>query len=208
MPVSYRETLKNGIEVAIWTILETEVELKEGLSLSDKAQSRLSSRRSEVHRKGYLAIRQLLKYFHIDPQTHQYDEQGAPYLTDGRFLSISHTQTIAAVAVGKVPLGIDLEFYQDKIKTIAKRFLNSLELAYVTENDAISLYTQLWTAKEALYKAHKTSGIHFASQMHIQEFKKETPEGIGWITHQEKKYPYSLYFRYFETYCLTLATSK
>ena len=208
MPECYRETIKNGIEVAIWAISETEAELRKGLSLSEKAQSRLSSRRSEVHRKGYLAIRQLLKGFHIDPLTHQYDKQGAPYLTDGRFLSISHTQTRATVALGTVPLGIDLEFYQDKIEAIAPRFLNPSELAYAKENEPISIYTQLWTAKEALYKAYNTPGIHFATQMHIHGFENKASEGLGSISHQEKEHPYSLYFRYFDTFCLTLATPK
>ena len=96
MPISHRETIGNLLDLGVWEIMETEAELRKGLDLSSAALERLSQRKSEVHRKGYLAIRQLLKILEIEPQTHQYDPQGAPFLTDGRYLSISHTKNIAA----------------------------------------------------------------------------------------------------------------
>ena len=86
MPESHREILENETEMVIWKITETETELQNGLSLSSEALKRLSKRKSSVHRKGYLAIRQLLKSLGISPEIHQYDNIGAPYLTDGRFI--------------------------------------------------------------------------------------------------------------------------
>ncbi len=207
MPESYRESLEKEIELAVWEITETEAELRNGLALSEKARARLGSRKSELHRKGYLAIRQLLKKLQIDPLSHQYDEQGAPYLTDGRFISISHTRSRAAVAVGNIPVGVDLEFYQEKIMSIAPRFLHPEELE-CRNTTFIPYYTQLWTAKEAMYKVHNVPGIHFASQIRIHPFLENCQAAEGSVTEQYKKQDYSLYFRYFETYCLTLATPK
>ena len=96
MPLSYSEIISNDIQICIWQITEEEIFLSSGLSLSKEALERLSSRKSEVHRKGYLAIRQLLKRCGIATETHQYDKQGVPYLTDGRYLSITHTKKLFA----------------------------------------------------------------------------------------------------------------
>ena len=161
MPISHRETIGNLLDLGVWEITETEAELRKGLDLSSAALERLSHRKSEVHRKGYLAIRQLLKILEIEPQTHQYDSQGAPFLTDGRYLSISHTKNIAAVVLSSKPVGIDLEHYQEKIKNIAPRFLNKEEAKESIQQTDIQYLTQIWTAKEALYKAYKKAGIHF-----------------------------------------------
>ena len=112
MPLSYRETIANTIQILLWEISESEQELQEGLALSNFALERLSKRKSKIHRKGYLAIRQLLKTLEVEPLTLQYNPKGAPYLTDGRFISITHTKNVAAVALSTISVGIDLEHYQ------------------------------------------------------------------------------------------------
>ena len=74
MPECHIEIIEKFTQIAVWKITETESELVSGLTLSKEALNRLTLRRSEVHRKGYLAIRQLLKRFDIHPLTHQYDD--------------------------------------------------------------------------------------------------------------------------------------
>lgn len=208
MPITHKEKIENTLHVGVWEITETELELRKGLDLSSDALTRLSQRKSEVHRKGYLAIRQLLKFFKIEPQMHQYDLQGAPYLTDGRFISISHTKNIAAVTLSSTPVGVDLEYYQEKIKKIASRFLHEKEAIEIAKHSDIHYLTKIWTAKEALYKAYKRAGIHFNTQLLIEPFDSTSNKGIGLIFHEEKKWEYHLDFRYFQNYCLTIARPK
>ena len=208
MPLSYSEIISNDIQICIWQITEEEIFLSSGLSLSKEALERLSSRKSEVHRKGYLAIRQLLKRCGIAPETHQYDKQGVPYLTDGRYLSITHTKNMAAIAISIFPVGIDLEYYQEKIKKIAARFLHMEELKDHSKTDNIEFLSQIWTAKEAIYKAFRTPGIHFNKQLLVEPFQPRAASGVGHVLHQDKDWLYSLNFRYFKDYCLTLASPK
>jgi len=205
MPEYHREKITHKTQIAVWKITESEAELLNGLALSKHAIDRLSKRKSETHRKGYLAIRQLLKSFEIDPIAHQYDEHGAPYLTDGRHLSITHTKDIAAIAISSVPVGIDLEHYQEKIKKIGPRFLHKKEMANPKKREEINYLTQVWTAKEALYKVFRTPGIHFNTQLYIAPFKEKVTKGKGFIFHQNKTEEYILYFRYFKGFCLSLA---
>ena len=206
MPLSYRETIANTIQILLWEISESEQELQEGLALSNFALERLSKRKSKIHRKGYLAIRQLLKTFEVEPLTLQYNPKGAPYLTDGRFISITHTKNVAAVALSTISVGIDLEHYQEKIKKISSRFLHSNESNNLKKVTDIQFLTQIWTAKEALYKTFGIPGIHFKKQLLIDPFKEGAKEVVGTVFHQKKEYKHTLHFRYFNNYCLTLAT--
>jgi 4'-phosphopantetheinyl transferase len=208
MPLSYSEIISNDIQICIWQITEDEVFLSSGLSLSKEALERLSSRKSEVHRKGYLAIRQLLKGCGITAEIHQYDQDGAPFLTDGRYLSITHTKNMAAIAISFFPVGIDLEHYQEKIKKIAARFLHMEESKDYSKTDNIEFLTQIWTAKEAIYKAFRTPGIHFNTQLLVEPFQPKAAGGVGHVLHQDKDWLYSLNFRYFKNYCMTLASPK
>jgi phosphopantetheinyl transferase len=206
MPLSYRETIANTIQILLWEISESEHELQEGLALSNIALERLSKRKSKMHRKGYLAIRQLLKTLEVEPLTLQYNPKGAPYLTDGRFISITHTKNVAAVALSTISVGIDLEHYQEKIKKISSRFLHSNESNNLKKVTDIQFLTQIWTAKEALYKTFGIPGIHFKKQLLIDPFKEGAKEVVGTVFHQKKEYKHTLHFRYFNNYCLTLAT--
>lgn len=208
MPVCYREIIGEETEMVLWEITETEAALETGLSLSVEALQRLSQRKSEVHRKGYLAIRHLLKLLNVPPEMHQYDNIGAPYLTDGRFISISHTQDLAAVVLSSASVGIDLEQYKEKIKKISSRFLHQSEIHKPNEIEEIVYLTQIWTAKEALYKLHKKPGLIFSEQLRIQPFKKESIRGIGLVIEEDKTTQVTLHFRRFEHYFLTLATTK
>ena len=208
MPLSYSEIISNDIQICIWQITEDEVFLSSGLSMSQEALERLSSRKSEVHRKGYLAIRQLLKGYGIIPEIHQYDQDGAPFLTDGRYLSITHTKNMAAIAISVFPVGIDLEHYQEKIKKIATRFLHKEESKDHFKTDNIEFLTQIWTAKEAIYKAFRTPGIHFNTQLLVEPFQSKAARGVGHVLHHDKDWLYSLNFRYFKDYCLTLASPR
>jgi 4'-phosphopantetheinyl transferase EntD len=206
MPVCYREIIGVDTEMVLWEITESEADLNIGLTLSAQALQRLSQRKSEVHRKGYLAIRQLLKLLEISPEMHQYDSIGAPYLTDGRFISISHTKNLAAVVISTNSVGIDLEHYKEKIKRISSRFLHNSEIPTPFEMDEVIYLTQVWTAKEALYKLYKKPGLIFREQLCVKLFKKESKSGIGLVIQEDKTTQFSLHFRRFDHYFLTLAT--
>lgn len=206
MPICYHEIIGEKNEIFIWKITETESELLIGLSLSSEALERFSRRKSSVHRKGYLAIRQLLKSLKIPPETHKYDNEGAPYLTDGRFLSISHTGDVAAVVISSASVGIDLEHYKDKIRHVATRFLHISELRNLRDFDEIICLTQLWTAKEALFKLYKKPRLIFSEQICIHQIKKEDTKGTGSVIENSKATHFPLEFRRFKNYCLTLAT--
>lgn len=208
MPLFYNENIELTTQIGLWKINESESELANGLELSKDALIRLSKRRSKVHRKGYLAIRKLLKSHNIQTLNHKYDKNGAPYLTDGRHLSISHSKDIAAIAISSKPVGVDLEFFHEKIVSIAPRFLHPKESSDLKKNKDIHYLSQIWTAKEALYKAFRKPGLNFSKQILIDQLEDNSKEGIGAIIYRNSIKKYKLHFRYFDGFCLSLATTK
>ena len=208
MPEHYKEHINLNTHIAVWKISESEIDLAKGLELSKEALARLSQRRSTGNRKEYLAVRQLLKIYNINPLIHQYDKNGAPYLTDGRYLSISHTKDVAAIAISSQPVGIDLELYQEKIIRIAPRFLHLKESLDLNKNKNIHYLSQIWTAKEALYKVHRKPGINFKTQLLIDPIEANSKEGIGSVFYKNRIKKYKLHFRYFDNFCLSLAITK
>ena len=61
MPEFLKESIENLAQFAIWKIDESEDELLEGLTISNIEKNKLNQLKNHVHRKGFLATRQLLK---------------------------------------------------------------------------------------------------------------------------------------------------
>ena len=76
------------------------------------------------------------------------------------------------------------------------------------ENTDIHYLSQIWTAKEALYKAFREPGLNFSKQILIDPLEDNSKEGIGSIIFRNSVKKYKLYFRHFDGFCLSLATTK
>ena len=109
-------------------------------------------------RKGFLAIRSLLAVANISIDDLRYSNTGKPYLLNGPYISFSHTIDFAAIAIGTVPIGVDVERHRSKIKRIAKKFINPKDQAPL---NTIADLTDLWCIKESIYKAVSIPGLQF-----------------------------------------------
>ena len=91
-------------------------------------------------------------------------ERGKPYFTAPAdlFVSVSHSGDYFVCAFGSCPLGVDVQTHiahrkesdEEKIvrlKNIAKRFFHPRELPLL-EEDTVSRFFSLWTAKESSVK--------------------------------------------------------
>src|SRR6056300_1354202 len=92
-------TVNKTTKVLIWKIEESIAELKENTQLSKKSETRLNSMRSELHQKGFLSIRHLLKNVGYTDFDLVYDAFGKPHLKDGKYISITHSFTFTAIII-------------------------------------------------------------------------------------------------------------
>lgn len=185
--------------VKIWKITETYNDLMQSVNLKPKSLQRVLGMKSELHQRGFLSVRQLLKTFgYTDVELH-YDENGKPYLKDGKYISITHSFTFSAIIISDFKIGIDIEKQRDKIVRIANRFVDYEDQYLNNEDlDCVKKLTVIWCIKESLYKLFATPGLSFKQHTLVIPFTLEDKSTIAWVDYESKKYRYAANYIEFE----------
>ncbi|MDX1773230.1 phosphopantetheinyl transferase [Oceanihabitans sediminis] len=192
--------------VKIWKITESYEDLLESVTLKPENMQRVLGMKSELHRRGFLSVRHLLREFGYTDQDLVYDSNGKPHLKDGKHISITHSFTFSAVVVSDAVVGIDIEKQREKIGVIAHKFLD-YENRYLEKEatDYINKLSVIWCIKESLYKLFATPGLSFLQHTLVIPFTMEEASTIAWIDYQEKKYSYQTTFFEFEGFTCAYA---
>lgn len=206
MPVFKTIIVNQHTKVLIWKVEESFEELAKGVKLSPNSQERIDHMKSEVHRKGFMSIRQLLKKFGYNDEDVCYDLNGKPHLKDGKHISISHSFQFTAVIVSNVVVGIDVEKQRDKIKKIAPKFTPIEEYtALGNGEDLVRKLTIVWGAKESLYKLYGKQGLLFLHDIFVKDFNFNAGETTAIVTYNQIQKEYILHFLEFEGFTCVYA---
>ena len=83
-----------------------------------------------------------------------FGEHDKPYAERGIYFSVSHSGSVAAIAVDDVEVGLDVERIPDESRLkIAERFYHPCERTYVRgAKDPCRAFCEIWTRKEAVLK--------------------------------------------------------
>ncbi len=196
MPLLKNITIDNDSNVLVWNITESLEELAMGIELTRFSKDRLNGMKSEIHQKGFLSIRQLLKLAGYTDESLLYDGYGKPHLKDGKFISITHSFTFSAIIIADdKPVGIDIEKRRDKILKIAHKFTPIEAYKSIANHDAlVSKLTIVWGAKESLYKIYGKKKLLFLDHIYIEDFSFEENTTTGKILYEGKTMPYKIHF--------------
>lgn len=124
------------------------------------------------------AVEKALALLFPNPGPIHHHPDGAPYLSQhpGLCLTISHCLTHAAVGLSTLTIGIDIENPRpQQLARVATRFANPDEIKTFNGN-----LLQIWTIKEAAYKALRTPGLSLTAitatptTAHAQEITLQT----------------------------------
>ena len=194
-------------KVLIWNIEESISELSSGILLSKNSSTRMQSMKSELHQKGFLSIRYLLKEVGYSDFDLIYDKEGKPHLKDGKFISISHSFIFSAIIISDdLKVGIDIEKQLEKILKIAHKFTPIEEYKTIANSEAlISKLTIVWGAKESLYKIYGKRKLLFLHHIHINDFKFIAKETIGVIRFNGENFTYKIEFIEFDGFTCVFA---
>lgn len=169
-----KELREDRCKVLIWKVEENIEILKQGIKLREATQQRLDKMKSEVHQKGFLAVRHLLAWAGYSDLDLRYDENGKPSLMDGSFISISHSFEYASIVISNENVGIDVEKKREKIKRIANKFCNVEEMRLSEEgNCEVEILTEIWCAKEAMFKMCESRSMSFKEDMSVMLDKNQ-----------------------------------
>ncbi|WP_248724847.1 4'-phosphopantetheinyl transferase superfamily protein [Seonamhaeicola sp. ML3] len=194
--------------VKIWKISESYAELMEPLALTDSSRERVENMKSELHRRGFLSVRHLLREFGYTDSDLYYDTNGKPHLKDGKNISITHSFNFSAVIVSDNLVGIDIEKQRDKITIIAHKFID-YEDDYLDEKDEEykRKLTLVWCVKESLYKLFATPGLSFKNHCLTIPFNISDGSTKAWVDYNNRKCRYNIQFLEFEGFSCAYAIS-
>jgi|SRR5690554_7340243 len=207
MPLYKKLTHDADTQIFVWKITEEEDVLRLDVDLQEKHLNRLNGMLSEQHRKGFLSVRKLLQAAGYHDFDLRYDANGKPSLTDGKYISITHSFEFSAIIISTKNVGIDIEKQREKITRIADKFID-LEFDYLQKNkDYIKQLTIVWGAKESLYKMCNSRSLSFKQDMYVQNFSLNTGRGNALIDCKELHFncKFNFYFDSFDGYTLVYA---
>lgn len=207
MPLYKTINVNSFTKVLIWKIEESFEAISDGIQLTSPSQERVNSMKSELHQRGFLSVRHLLKEAGYTDADLFYDEFGKPHLKDGNYISITHSFTFSAIVISKkVPVGIDIEMQRDKIVKIAHKFTPFEEYKTIANHNAlVSKLTIVWGAKESLYKIYGKKKLLFLHHIYIEDFQFSDQETSGIIKYEGHVSNHEIYFLEFEGFTCVYA---
>ena len=111
---------------------------------------------------------------HIHPKSRFcYNSYGAPYMSNGKAVSLSHSRELLAYISANKLAAVDLEPITFKAYQIRNKFLSQEEL-YLAKDNKIA--TLMWCAKECLYKIHQKGKLIFNEDLKIHNISKKQIE--------------------------------
>lgn len=178
-------------KILIWHITESLDILSQGVALKEKSRKRMLGMQSEIHQRGFLSVRHLLKELGYADTDLSYDANGKPYLRDGKHISITHSFEFSGIVVSDQAFGIDIEMQREKIKKIANKFLGEGKEFEENKGDVQKL-TLIWGAKEAIYKIAPPVGLSFKNHIRIRFDEANIHKLYGKVTFKNEVTDYVL----------------
>jgi len=205
MPLYKTIKSTNRTTIYVWKIEESLNDLSENMVLTNRSLERLSSMKSELHKRGFLSVRRLLQKAGYSDLDLFYNENGKPHLKDGQHISITHSYNFSAIIVSDKEVGIDIEKNREKIKIIQHKFVNFERWFISEEDDYIEQLTVIWGGKESLFKIYPHGGLTFKNDIDIESFKMADGKTKGHIRANYWDKFYDIYFQQLEDFTLVYA---
>jgi len=205
MPLFKTIKPNNHTAIYVWKIEESLSDLAKNMPFTENSANRLISMKSDLHKRGFLSVRHLLKAAGFSDFDLFYNDNGKPHLTNGKHISITHSFTYSAIAISDFTIGIDIEKNREKIKIIQHRFVNFEKGFIHKDDDYIEQLTVIWGAKEALYKIYPFGGLTFKNDIDINSFQIADKKTTGYIKVEGWDKNYDIRFEQLDGFTLVYA---
>jgi phosphopantetheinyl transferase len=205
MPLLEIKTLNRNTSRYVWKINESFDELFRSVALRDVSLARLEGMKSESHQKGFLSVRRLLMEAGYNDYDLFYDEFGKPHLTDGKHISISHSNDFSVIVISDLMVGADLEILKDKTIKLAPRFMDVSHLKDLSATDLLKKATVVWGIKESVFKIKNEVGISFKDHIFESNFNLEEQQCKVVLKFNNREEYFDVVFDFIEDYVFVCA---
>ena len=192
------------IDLFLWKLSETEIELNNHIDLSLSSISKLDLIKSSSQRKQFLGVQNLLKLHNVNNGSLFYDKNGKPHLSNNKFISISHSFEYCGVIVSDVKVGLDIEKFRPKILNISKKFISESDWNLI-KLSSVENVTKVWTIKEAVFKAFGHKAIDFKKNIIITSINKKFNKASVSISNNQITENYNIEIYNFSQYLCCVA---
>ena len=192
------------INLFLWKLSETEIELNNHIDLSLSSISKLDLIKSSSQRKQFLGVQNLLKLHNVNNGSLFYDKNGKPHLSNNKFISISHSFEYCGVIVSDVKVGLDIEKFRSKILNISKKFISESDWNLI-KLSSVENVTKVWTIKEAVFKAFGHKAIDFKKNIIITSINKKFNKASVSISNNQITENYNIEIYNFSQYLCCVA---
>ena len=180
---------ENNCQIAIWEINESLAELLKLGASFDSSNVTTDKRKEE-----FLISRLLLNELEPNQQI-SYNLNGAPEISNGKYISISHSKNLFAIIISKKKVGLDIEYISEKPLSLSRKFIADNSHKNLTKEKA----TLIWCCKEAVYKWHQKGSVDFKKDILISPFFMKEK---GKVETQFNKKKYTLHYTKIDTHYL------
>ena len=138
------------------------------------------------------AITHHLLLTHLPNQRLCYNSNGKPYLKDGGYISISHSNSLVGIAWSfEYNIGLDIEEINDRIFRVENRFISEKEMTF-----AKSLLDKLtvWSLKEVLIKINDDKSLNLKTDLIIERANEN--QWRGWTSKKPQEIHDFITFEY------------
>ena len=205
MPVIEDIHLSSTTRIIVWEIKETFDFLKSKLDLTDFSKKILHKKKSEIHQKQFLAVRNILKLLLIQDSDLSYGADGKPFIKS-IYISISHSKEFVAVLVSDQKVGVDIESNSDKCFQIKQKFIG-VENEFPIKIDR-KIAQILWNMKESLFKMMDFKEIDFKENFIVIPFSLNDNQTKIWFVKNELSQVYNVNYFINKNYSLAYIINK
>jgi 4'-phosphopantetheinyl transferase len=207
MPLIYRKWEHHHTQIGVWQIEESAEWFRQQLTLADSEEDELAAL-NERKRLEWLAGRWLLHVLlgDTDRKISLKDEFGKPYIIGSSLhISLSHSADKAAVIISPKSVGIDIQYFTEKIKRIERKFMREEESACLSANKETPHLHVFWGAKESLYKAYGKRELDFRKHLFVTPFEYNPEKGVaqGLIQKNDFSESYTIYYTVLDNFSLS-----
>ena len=206
MGLYFRRKLRNGAEISVWEVTESEDDLLKLVSIPNDELEELYLTRSEARRKEKLAVRALLNTVFEEKVYLGHHDNGSPFIQNNSIhISITHTNRFVAIITHPTEdVGIDVECLERDFSAVEKKALSEEEREDLSEKHRNLHLAIYWCAKEAIYKRMSQHGVDFAKQMEVDKFnpKDEGEIDATFIDKDGEEEEFDLEYEVFENHVL------
>ncbi len=207
MGLHFTRNLKNGGQISVWEITESDDELLEIISIPNNELEEILMIKNQAHKREKLAVRALLNTIFNDKVYLGHHDNGSPFIQNNTInISITHTNKFVGILTHPTEdVGIDIESLNRNFDAVEKRALAESEKEHLSNKNKSLQLAIIWSSKETLYKRMGQQGVDFADQMQIDKFspKEEGELDAAFIHRDGEREEFEIKYELFDGHVMT-----